>query len=767
MPRFEKTETKPESMQTSSANSPVEWLGANFVNPFVNTLCIEPANAVAWAVDTSTAQKQAHRLMPLPVPVPKQLCKTPSPEMVCQSVASALGSVIPYALAGRLTGNTMRFAGATLETEGVLAKFAQSEKAAQILGSGIYEGMKETHAGETHLRNGAAGAVNFAILEYWKRAPKSCVMGHALDRFYAGILAEGAHTAVARPDLLPVHRKSIDIDMGSRMLTNGLMNALLPGTQEGIRLLQDKATIKMGLGVPIDRYLKTSNLARHDFSGKNESSLLEKNRWARIEPNAQFSSYQHGSDVVSLNGGSSKWTFLHELQHRKEALTGIAEPGFVRAASLLRKDADRAWDVYKSVRLAQEIRAELANYHGSALSQYSDVVNQLKVKIPYSSAAGGVPYITIWRVEFKEFMRSRGKYRPESDFAARHTDRELESEANKLNVRLSARQPYAAEAISSVMARPDLKTEQVTKVFKHINDFLDPRQAHPIPLPLDRLAMQTLRLTAKPEKVAQGTNPTCGPASVEYITYVKHPENAADLISQVVRRHKYDCADGSSIIVNGLNVLPERYWQRSFANQIFQTTAVNVHWQRKNNLEPWLTKDDSRNIAIALGKTRYQRLATSQLNESPYRLLDYTKDPPAHIYDRLPPALKDDPADPLMNHDSLNDIYNQINGAAGGAVALPWDLSSTQQLNSLLAARRLTGKLPVITVVDSKHPLFRDGLSDPNAGSWHSVVIKSFDPIEKVVSLFNPWGHLIHNVSIKQVFEANKEQKVSGSHKTL
>ncbi|MCC7527312.1 MAG: hypothetical protein IT342_02245 [Candidatus Melainabacteria bacterium] len=767
MPRFEKTDTNPESMQASSANSPspVDWLGANFVNPFVNTLCIEPANAVAWAVDTSSGQKEAHRLTPLPVP--RQSAKTTFPEVLCQGVASAMGSVIPYALAGRLTGNTMRFAGATLQAEGVLAKFAQSEKAAQILGGGIYDGMKETHAGETHLRNGAAGAVNFAILEYWKRASKSSTLGRALDRFYAGMFGAFAHIAVARPDVMCLDRKSSDLDMGSAILTNGLMNALLPGTQEGIRLLQDKATIKMGLGVPVDRYLKTSNLARHDFSGKNESSLLEQNRWARIEPNAQFSSYQHGSDMVSLKGDACKWTFLHELQHRKEALSGKAEPGFVRAASLLSKDSDQAWYVYKSVRLAQEIRAELANYHRTALPKYSDAVYELKIKIPYSGAAGGVPYITIWRIEFKEFMRSKGKYRPERDFSVRHTDRELESEANKLNVRLSARQPYAAEAISSVMARPDLKTEQVTRVFKHINEFLDPRQAHTILLPLDRLAMQTLRLAAKPEKVAQGTNPTCGPASVEYITYVKHPENAADLISQVVRRHKYDCADGSSIIVNGLNVLPERYWHRSFANQLFQTTAVNVHWQRKNNLEPWLTKDDSPNIDIAPGKTRYQRLATTQLNESPYRLIDYSKEPPALIYDRLPPALKDDPADPLMNHESLNDINNQINGAAGGAVALPWDLSSPQQLNSLLAARRLTGKLPVITVVDSKHPLFRDGLSDPSAGSWHSVVIKSFDPIEKVVSLFNPWGNLIDNVSIKQVFEANKEQKVTGSHKTL
>ncbi len=164
MPRFEKTETKPDSPQTTKEMPPLDWLGANFANPLINSACIEPINAVAWTLDKSTGQKQSHKLEHLPVPT--QFANTGSPEMLCQSVAWALGSVIPYAVAGRLSGNALRFTGATLKAEGALATFAQSEKAAQIIGGGIYDGMKETRVGESHLRNGAAGAVNFAILEY-------------------------------------------------------------------------------------------------------------------------------------------------------------------------------------------------------------------------------------------------------------------------------------------------------------------------------------------------------------------------------------------------------------------------------------------------------------------------------------------------------------------------------------------------------------------------------------------------------------------------
>ncbi len=770
MPRFEKTETDPahktDSAELSSSKQPdgFHWLGANFFNPLVNSMCVEPANAITSTLEKATGQARKQHIEPLPVPAtsPERM----SAEIVCQSAACAVGSVVPYALAGRLSGNVMRFAGASLKTEGALANLAQNEKVAQIIGGGVYDGMKETHAGETHLRNGLAGAANFAVLEYWKINPKSSFIGRASDRFFAGAFGTFAHVAVSRPDVLPLDSQ-VKINMPQRLLTGGLMNVLLPGTQEGIRLLQDKATLKMGLGVPIDRYLQSNKVnTSFEASKPNDGKLFEKNRWARVEPNSMFDSYVSGRDMVTLRNGSSRDTLFHELQHRKEALTGIAEPGFARAASLLDKSADRAWETYSSVRLAQEIRAELASRH-SDVSNKAALVENLKRTIPFSSAAGGVPYITIWRVEFKEFMRSGGKYRPEADYSHCRSNREIREEANKLHFRLSGRQPHAERVIDDVIDRHDLKDGQVIEVFKHVNDFLNSRTDNVIQLPLDRLAMQTLRLTANPEKVVQGVNPTCGPAALEYCTYVKYPENAVNLISQVARTGKFQCADGSSIVMNGLNIVPELHWNRRFANQLFQTAAVNVHWQRKSDLEPWLSAADGVDNSILPGTVRYQRQTTDPASMIPYRLIDYSKKPPAPVHDRLRKELQDDLSDPLMDCDSLNDIHGQINGGAAGDIALPWRLHSQQVLERSLRSRQLAGRLPIITVVDCRHPLFRYGLDTLPESGWHFVAVRSYDSKTKVASLFNPWGDVLEGVSTKELYKANKEFKATAEKKSL
>ncbi len=764
MSRFEKPENNSSHAENikAAALSPADWASENFVNPLMNNLCVEPANAAAWAANSMSNQNIVHRLEPCPVPDAKPY----SPEIVCQTIGGAIGMVVPYALAGRCAGNVMRFAGGTLKTEGMIAAFAESENAAQIIGAGCYDAMKETQTGETHLRNGAAGALNFGILEYFGRANGN-FMHRAGGRLLTGIAGSLTHTAVARPDLFNLNHKGDLQNVSNQALTNGLMNVLLPGTQEQIRIIQDRASLGLGMGVPINRYVKyNENVFSKGFVAMEDQSLLAVNRWAQVQPNAKFSCYQSGKDLVVIKDGSTIQTVRHELQHRKEALSGVAEPGFTRAAELLNQDVEQSWQVFRSVRLAQEIRAELTQHRALGTARYFDQISELKESIPGSMAVGGVPYSAVWRDEFVKFRRSGGKFRPEQDYSGGEKYTGFEYEGNKLFARLRLSQPNVNDVLCGILKRQDISTDQVTKVFRHVNEILDPQVEEAVSWPVDKLAMQTLRLAAKPEKVVQGNHPTCGPASLEYYTYVKHPENAANLISQVVRTNKYECRDGSSIVVNGLNVVPERYWQRSHANQLFQNTAVNVHWQRKSDLTPWLTKEDSPDISIKPGLTRYQRDLTNRLNESPYRLLDYSKDPTALVHDRLP-LYNEDPSDPLMNCDAMNDINYQINGTAHGDVTLPEEYSSLQQINSLLHARHAVGRLPVITVVDSQHPLFSDALSDPEHGGWHLVVVKSFDPHRKVVSLFNPWGYLQEDISTKQLFEANRKFKIAADERKL
>lgn len=791
MPRFEKSENKTDGAlgafdRASDKSSGDEnsgdktargfdWFGANFVNPLVNTLCVEPANAITQTVERAAGQSPFHRVEPLPVP---DTSKRPiSTELVSQSVACAIGSVGPYALAGMLAGNAMRCAGAALKTEGAIATFAQNDKVAQIVGAGVYDGMKETRQGETHLRNGIAGAASFAVLEYSRVDPRASLIGRSLDRFSSGFVGSLTHVAISRPDVFSLKAPS-DINISSSLLTGAFINVLLPGTQQGLRMLQEKASLRMGRGIPIDRYLSNSSHvnaeainARAEFTSATTKKLFEQNRWARIEPDSKFDCYLPKRDMVSLTSGSSRETLLHELHHRKEALAGIAEPGFVQAAAYLNKDVNRAWQIFARVRRAQEIRAEIAGrqeVNSSRLTSKAEFVNELKRTLPSARFAGGDSYIQLWRREFQAFLRSGGKFRPEADYSKCRFNKEIRDEANRLYVRLAGREPNAGNAIDGVIERHSLNDEQVLSVFKHVNEFLKPKYSTAVQLPLPFLAMQTLRLVARPEKVKQGFHPTCGPAALEYATYVKHPENAASLISQVALTGKYKSADGTSITLDLLNVIPERTKTRSFANQLFQTTSVNVHWQRKTSLEPWLYSGDGIDNSITAGAIRYERQPHNSSSPDLYRLMDYSKKPVRPLQDRLAPELRNDMADPLMDCNSLNDINGQINGGTHGDIALPWDLHSQQVLERTLRERHLTGRLPVLTVIDCRHPLFRHGMEDPLPDvGWHIVAVRGYDPATKTASIFNPWGHILNGISTRDLYKANKEFKISTENKSL
>lgn len=755
MPQWGKQENRHET--ASKAADGFDWFDSNFVNPLVNTMCIEPANVVTTALGKFAGQSQ-HKIEALPVAT---VCaENWTAEMICQSVASAAGSVVPYALAGRLVSNTMRFAGAAVKAEGALATLAQSEKVAQIVGGGLYDGLKETHGSETHLRNGLAGAANFAVLEYWKTGSKGNLFSRSAERILSGASGSFAHIVISQPQFFTADT-SEKLNLSKLMLTGGLMNALLPGTQEGLRLIQDRASTRMGWGVSIDRYVqKNAGLASFQSLDSHQRALFEKNRWARIEPDAQFDSYLSGKDLVTLTEGSSAKTLFHELQHRKESLSSIAEPGFVRAAvSLKNGDVKEAWTLYSSIRLAQEIRAELAARPDLAVASKAEAVKKLKKTIPLADAIGGVSYLEIWRREFNNFVRTGGQFRPSTDYSQCRFNREIREQANMLHFRLSGENRHADKVIDDVIDRTDLKDEQVVQVFRHVNEFLNPRLQNAVQLPLGRLAMQTLRLTANPEKVVQGQHPTCGPAALEYCTYVKHPENAANLISQVARTGKFVCSDGATIVMNGLNIIPEIHWGRRFANQLFQTTAVNVHWQRKSDLMPWLPAGDGIDNGIVPGAVRYQRFTTDPKSSTAYRLLDFSKKPAARVHERLPEQLQDDLSDPLMDNDSLNDMHRQINGVQHGKIALPWQLPSLRYLERNLRIRQLKDRLPVITTVDVRHPIFNYEFDSMPENGWHFVAVRSYERESKLVSIFNPWGHILHGVSTSELYMANKEFK--------
>ncbi|MBZ0185346.1 MAG: FHA domain-containing protein, partial [Candidatus Obscuribacterales bacterium] len=113
-----------------------------------------------------------------------------------------------------------------------------------------------------------------------------------------------------------------------------------------------------------------------------------------------------------------------------------------------------------------------------------------------------------------------------------------------------------------------------------------------------RLAEQIMFMAGNPAKICQGANSTCNVSTVEHRLFARQPSEAARLISDVVITGKYVTADGSKVdlgrIPGVLRPDPESLMlarqfspdgsdikidgKRTYAGQIFETTAVNLRW---------------------------------------------------------------------------------------------------------------------------------------------------------------------------------------------
>ncbi|MBS1955738.1 MAG: hypothetical protein JST89_16260 [Cyanobacteria bacterium SZAS-4] len=150
-----------------------------------------------------------------------------------------------------------------------------------------------------------------------------------------------------------------------------------------------------------------------------------------------------------------------------------------------------------------------------------------------------------------------------------------------------------------------LTDEQKAKTLKNVLQLLD-NGSDPKASPDSRTApfgmyqiaaIQSAMHVAEPDTVTQYAHPTCAMASLEVSAYTRTPDVATDLVSQVLRTGKFVAGDGTVIKIDPLSMRPERGSEsinrvafnqysnkdvfRSYASQIFQTTAQNVFWQTR------------------------------------------------------------------------------------------------------------------------------------------------------------------------------------------
>ncbi len=109
-----------------------------------------------------------------------------------------------------------------------------------------------------------------------------------------------------------------------------------------------------------------------------------------------------------------------------------------------------------------------------------------------------------------------------------------------------------------------------------------------------KLARQIIHSCAVPTDICQGRHNTCNVAVIEACIFTKYPSVAANLIADVAIYGTYTAPNGISVSISNGSRKPDfeaAVWfeedgLRNHASQIFQLTAVNLHYAKKHHFQP-------------------------------------------------------------------------------------------------------------------------------------------------------------------------------------
>ncbi len=147
------------------------------------------------------------------------------------------------------------------------------------------------------------------------------------------------------------------------------------------------------------------------------------------------------------------------------------------------------------------------------------------------------------------------------------------------------------QALEQRASAQHLSDIEVEKTYQQIDRLLESNNDQPIKQDLkDRLAQQILHHAAHPTAIDQGSHKTCAVTTIEARTYTRTPSAAARLVAEIGLSGRFITADGTTVAFDQHSLQPDweaqsRYpqdGQRSYASQIFQVAAVNVHWLRQS-----------------------------------------------------------------------------------------------------------------------------------------------------------------------------------------
>lgn len=293
-----------------------------------------------------------------------------------------------------------------------------------------------------------------------------------------------------------------------------------------------------------------------------------------------------------------------------------------------------------------------------------------------------------------------------------------------------------------------------------------------------KVAEQIMSQAAKPTSINQGNHNTCGVAAIETRTYTRYPAEASKLVADVALTGHYQTpvqkgADGKDIPGSSVEVtvnpaslqemndaVPKPEQSRSLSSQVFQITAVNVHYAQEN------AKTNPP------GQLRYEQVPVPPANadmDTGERIYDYATNPPT-LKSKNSPMLTDDNvvevSNAIVGKHEKGVLLVEKNNTFGDGRSIN-SFHSERDFEDYVARLKQQGKLPTIIRVDSNNePFYTDsgGGKAGGSGGPHAVTITDYTPgkppdVPAKVSVDDQWGpaadHLGQKaISVHDIYEA-------------
>ena len=286
------------------------WLISNVLHPFAN------GTGVIQIYDT-IADK------PLDLyKVPQ--AKTFSTDWCAQALSSAAGAVVPFVIAGHLTGSAMQSVGSRFAAESITARVLNNHSLAQIAGAGLYTFAQKPAEGHTRLAAAAGTMAGFAFFSagnaaMGKMMPEfangtAAAIANGTGRFAVGAAAGlGSYeSANVVSQMQGVKHESNWDERLQAMAHGGFVNVALPVVQEKVSQAFEAAS---------------KSTAAKSSSTVETQALKEQDTATRLA--------SAGADIVSRTDAFEKW---------------MAERIRVLPEDLDKKHAEMSSDAFKFMR---------------------------------------------------------------------------------------------------------------------------------------------------------------------------------------------------------------------------------------------------------------------------------------------------------------------------------------------------------------------------------------------------------------------------------